>query len=111
MERFVKGDVVVVNFPFSNASEFKKRPALILISLTGEDVVLVEITTRIRNFPGDIALSSGDLSEGNLKVSSIIRLTRMFTVHKSLIRYKIGSLKKEKLDEVTVKTCEIVSNG
>ena len=30
MEGFVSGNVVVINFPFSNLKEFKKRPALVL---------------------------------------------------------------------------------
>ena len=30
MERFVKGDVVVVPFPFSDLSMVKRRPALVV---------------------------------------------------------------------------------
>ncbi|HME56160.1 MAG TPA: hypothetical protein VKM55_28415 [Candidatus Lokiarchaeia archaeon] len=40
MAKFVKGDVVVVPFPFSNLSENKRRPALVVASLTGNDAIL-----------------------------------------------------------------------
>jgi mRNA interferase MazF len=37
METFVKGDIVIVPFPFSDLSNSKKRPALVLANLEGND--------------------------------------------------------------------------
>ena len=37
MEKFVKGDVVVVPIPFSDLTEAKRRPALVLAELDGDD--------------------------------------------------------------------------
>ena len=37
MGRFVKGDVVVIPFPYSDLSASKKRPALVVTSLDGDD--------------------------------------------------------------------------
>tara|TARA_Y100000310_G_scaffold261214_1_gene270485 strand:+ start:7284 stop:7616 length:333 start_codon:yes stop_codon:yes gene_type:complete len=100
MERFVKGDIVAVNFHFSNTKNSKRRPALVLLSLTGEDIILAEITTKFRNHPGDINLLETDFQDGKLKHKSIIRLTKLFTLNKSLISYKIGTLKPNKLNEI-----------
>jgi mRNA interferase MazF len=46
MGRFIKGDVVVVFFPFSDLSNAKKRPALVLADLSGEEVILCQITSK-----------------------------------------------------------------
>lgn len=46
MGAFVKGDVVVVPFPFSDLSAAKRRPALVVAALSGNDVILCQITSR-----------------------------------------------------------------
>jgi len=33
--KFVKGDVVVIPFPFSDLSQYKRRPALVWLSIPG----------------------------------------------------------------------------
>jgi mRNA interferase MazF len=47
MEKFVKGDVVVIPFPFSDLSNYKKRPALVIANSFGEDIILAQITRSI----------------------------------------------------------------
>ncbi len=46
MARFVKGDIVVVPFPFSDLTSAKKRPALVIAELEGDDLILCQITSQ-----------------------------------------------------------------
>lgn len=46
MATFVKGDVVVVPFPFSDLTRAKRRPALVVAELEGDDLILCQITGR-----------------------------------------------------------------
>ncbi len=48
MERFVKGEIVVVPFPFSDLSNTKKRPSLVIAQLKGNDIILCQITSQFR---------------------------------------------------------------
>jgi mRNA interferase MazF len=59
---FVKGDVVVVLFPFSDLSSAKKRPALVIAALDGDDVLLCQITSRLISDQYSIPLTSEQFS-------------------------------------------------
>jgi mRNA interferase MazF len=48
MEEFVKKDIVIVQFPFSNLTNTKKRPALVIHS--GQDILLVQITSKTNKY-------------------------------------------------------------
>ena len=100
MERLVKGDVVVLPFPFSDLSASKKRPALIAAALSGEDIILCQITSSARKDEYAVALKNQDFRQGKLNVDSMIRPNRLFTAEKSLVLYKIGTVANEKGKEV-----------
>lgn len=100
MEEFVKGDVVVLPFPFSDLSKSKRRPALVVAKLEGDDVILCQITSEARVDDYSIVLSDNDFKTGKLNLTSLIRPNRLFTADKSIIIYKIGSLKDLKIKEV-----------
>jgi len=46
VEKFVKGDVVVVPFTFSDLTQAKRRPALVVSVLEGDDLILSQITSQ-----------------------------------------------------------------
>ena len=86
MARFVKGEVVVLPFPFSDLSGSKRRPALVLADLPGDDIILCQITSQ--NSPKDpfaIPLEVADFKSGSLPTPSNIRPNRIFTADKNLI--------------------------
>ena len=109
MARFVKGDVVVIPFPFSDLSQSKRRPAIVLAPLEGDDVVLCQITSKSIRDNYSIPLDDTDFVSGGLKQASNIRPNRLFTADNHIILYRIGSIKKEKLNQVINAIIEIVT--
>jgi len=79
MAEFVKGDVVVVPFPFSNLSDSKRRPALVLSRLEGDDLILCQITSQQIRDRYAISLGERDFASGSLKQASNVRPNRIFT--------------------------------
>ena len=100
MEKPLKGDVVVVPFPFSDLSNAKRRPALVAASLNGDDVILCQITSRARNDACSVSVSNEDFSSGGLPADSVIRPNRIFTADSRIIVRKAGSVVKEKIRAV-----------
>ncbi|MGI8638551.1 MAG: type II toxin-antitoxin system PemK/MazF family toxin [Pyrinomonadaceae bacterium] len=109
MGRFVKGDVVVVLFPFSDLSNAKKRPALVITHLNRNDAIVCQITTHNVGDGYSIELKNKDFTTGNLPKLSYIRPNRLFTVDTNIIEKRVGSLKKTKIDEVVSKIINIIS--
>jgi len=107
MEKFVKGDVVVLPFPFSDLSTSKKRPALVVATLKGDDIILCQITSQSKNDEDAISLKINDFHKGSLNINSWIRPTRLFTADISIIKYKVGRLKELKIKEVENRLCSI----
>ena len=93
MAGFIKGDIVVVPFPFSDLSGTKKRPALVLANLPGSDIILCQITSRFRKDKFSFELSQNDFKSGGLPVLSYVRPNRIFTADKNIILRKAGTLK------------------
>jgi mRNA interferase MazF len=93
MAGFVKGDVVVIPFPFSDLSGSKRRPAFVLKDLPGDDIILCQITSKQGNDSNAVSLNSADFQNGMLPVASDIRPTRIFTADKKIIIRKAGSVK------------------
>jgi len=108
MARFVKGDVVIVPFPFSDLTQAKRRPALVVAELQGNDLILCQITSQLFRDQYVIAINSDDFESGTLRQSSNIRPNRLFTADQQIVLYKAGHLKLEKTEAVIAKIVEIL---
>jgi len=102
MARFVKGDVVVVPFPFSDLSQAKHRPALVLTNLEGDDLILCQITSQQVRDQYAIKLDHEDFEAAGLSQRSNIRPNRIFTADSHIVLYRVGHLKPEKVSEVQI---------
>lgn len=100
MGKFIKGDVVVIPFPFSDLSASKKRPALVLVDSLGDDIILCQITSQNTKDNNAITIDITDIVNGSLNVVSNARPNRLFTAEEKIVLYKIGELKTDKLKEV-----------
>jgi len=110
MVRFIKGEVVVVPFPFSDLSQFKRRPAIIITDLTGDDLILCQITSQSIFDKYAISLSDNDFQKGSLKKKSNIRPNRIFTADSHIILYKVGRIRDDKIKEVINKIIQIIQS-
>ena len=100
---FVKGDVVIVPFPFSDLSATKRRPALILTDPALDefgDCILAQITSRQKEDDRAIPIDENDFEDGALRCASNIRPNKLYTGNESVVLYKAGSLRADRLREI-----------
>jgi mRNA interferase MazF len=97
-------DIVLINFPFSDLSTSKRRPAIIIsnssYNTNNDDVIFCAITSNPINCPGCVPINNSDLEKGYLKYESQIKPTKVFTLNKSLILKFLAQLNMEKSKEV-----------
>ena len=110
MGHFVKGDVVVLPFPFSNLAASKRRPALVVAPIQlHDDVILCMITSRQTTDASAVSVSQDDFASGGLPLESNVRPNRLFTAEASIILRTAGRLKSEKVDAVVAEIVRIVT--
>ncbi len=84
---------MLVTFPFSDLSQAKLRPALVIAGIGRGDWILCQITS---NPYGDVyatALSDEDFATGSLRSPSYIRPGKLFTANQVLFANKIAQIK------------------
>jgi len=110
MGGFIKGDVVVLPFPFSDLSASKKRPALVIAAVPPHnDVILCMITSKNTKDSSAIPITKTDFATGGLPRDSNIRPNRLFTAESTLILRTAGKLSDDKINKVVNKIIKIIS--
>jgi len=110
MDRFIKGDIVVIPFPFTDLSGNKKRPAFVIANLPGDDVIVCQITSQAKSDPFALPLGANDFISGSLPVNSFIRPNKIFTADKNLVFSTAGHLSETKIREVINTIITIISS-
>ncbi len=94
------GRVVLVPFPFSDLSQSKLRPALVLADVGRGDWILCQITSKPYGDSRSMALSNVHFATGSLRVDSYARPGKLFTANHSLIVAQVGVLKMEPFEQI-----------
>lgn len=108
MARFVRGDVVVVPFPFSDLSQAKRRPALVIAEVGGGDLLLCQITSQSVRDDYAVSIVDADFEDGGLRQTSNVRPSRLFTADQAIILYRAGHLLPEKVAAITARIVELL---
>ncbi len=106
MTDFKPSDVVLIPFPFTDLSESKPRPALILgnekVCKELPDIILCQITSRKLRYTnpglGDVPLN--EWKEAGLLLPSTVRLVKLATLSKEKVLAKLGALTAVDMEHV-----------
>jgi mRNA interferase MazF len=84
------GDLILVTFPHTSGGKAASRPALVLLDTGDADVLLARVTTQRHTSPYDLSIA--DWHGAGLLAASFIRLHKLASIEKSLVRRLLGIL-------------------
>ena len=98
-------------FPFSDLSQAKLRPAVVLADAGRGDWILSQVTSKSYGDPRSLLLTSADFASGSLRVDSYARPGKLFTAESSLIVNQVGVLKPSRFEQIIEAVVTILEAG
>jgi mRNA interferase MazF len=103
--------VVSVRFPFSDLSQTKLRPAVVLADAGRDDWILCQVTSKPYGDARAVMLTEESFATGSLRVNSYARPGKLFTANRNLMVNYIGVLKGEAYVRLIERVVEVVRSG
>jgi len=95
-----------------NLTSSKKRPVLVLsnndYNIKTEDIIVAAVTSNITSKDYNILISNKDMQEGNLHVSSCVRVDKIYTLSQSIVIKKFGTVKPEVINNIKEKLSRLI---
>ena len=99
----MQGEIWLAPFPFSDQSNRKVRPIIIIsnneYNNSSNDIIAIGVTSNLIHDDYTLNLSQKDLEDGNLITECIIKVDNILYISKELLIKRIGILKKSKLKQ------------
>ena len=108
MVTLAAGTTVLVPFPFSDLSQSKLRPAIVLADVDRGDWILCQVTSKSYGDGRAIALANADFVTRSLRVASYARPGKLFTANRDLIVAQVGTLKAESFKQIVEGVVDIL---
>jgi mRNA interferase MazF len=104
-------ELVLLPYPFSDLKGTKVRPALVIsnniFNNRSDDCIMIPLTTVIKDTPYSILINQENLSSGRLIKPSRIRVDKIFTIQKNLVKMKIGVVNNVVFNKIKSKISKI----
>jgi PemK-like, MazF-like toxin of type II toxin-antitoxin system len=105
------GTVMLVRFPYTDLSQSKLRPAIVLADAGRGDWILCQVTSNPYSDTRAIMLSDESFRQGGLQRTSYARPARLFTANHELMMAEVGVLTVEALRQVINVVVEVLHSG
>ncbi len=111
-----EGHVVLFRFPQTDQTVGKLRPALVIRRLLGvhDDWLICMISSQmsqqIQNFDEVVNDKDKDFKLSGLKTSSVIRISRLAVVNRTVLLGSIGSIGTERLELIKDRLCNWIKS-
>jgi mRNA interferase MazF len=98
MQNHQSGEVLLLLFPFADATGARRRPALVLLDTGDADIVVARVTSQIVRTVFDVELV--EWQQAGLLLPSVVRVHKVATLEKRLVERRLGALTSNDWDQV-----------
>lgn len=105
------GVIVLVRFPFSDLSQTKLRPAVVLADAGHGDRILCQVTSKPYGDARAIKLEDANFASGSLRVTSYARPAKLFTANRDLIVAQVATLNQESFTQIIDAVVKLFRGG
>jgi mRNA interferase MazF len=108
------GQIVLTPFPYTDLSGSKLRPVLLLRQASSryDDWLVCMVSSQLQQaeagFDEIIALKDTDFSATGLKVTSVLRLSRLTVIDGALLIGSIGAIQDDRLERVRQRLADCI---
>ena len=101
MKIYRPGEIVLLSFPFTDATGAKRRPALVILDTGDEDIIVFRVTSQGTQTDFDVELV--EWHQAGLQIPSVIWVHKVATLEKRLVERRLGTLMSSDWAQVRVK--------
>jgi mRNA interferase MazF len=105
------GKVILVPFPFSDLSQSKLRPAVVLADAGRGDWVLCQVTSNPYGDPAAICITDECFTQGSLRITSFARPGKLFTASSVLMLEEVGMLRENLARQIIMAIIKMLEEG
>jgi len=106
-------DIVLVPYPFSDLSQAKYRPAIVISNDTYnrsfKDFIAVPLTSNPNTRDHTVPVSSKDMATGSLTIASVAKVDKIFNLEQRLIVKTYGQLRQDVFDKIRTELLKLIN--
>ncbi len=103
---YKKWDIILIKFPFTNLTNYKIRPALIISNENFnkfKNIIVIWIYWKKSNDKYSIPINQEDLESWKMLKKSYFRFQNIFSLEKILIERKVWNINEKTLQKINEK--------
>jgi len=105
-------EIILLSFPFSDLRTSKVRPAIVIsnneYNNKSNDMIVVPLTTNLQSRCYSFVITNSDLDRGRLIKDSSVRVDRILSVDKNLVRLAIGRVNRRVQSRIKKMISELI---
>ena len=111
MVTLTAGTVALVPFPFSDLSQAKLRPAIVLANVGHHDWILCQVTSNSYGDESAIEMTDANFDRGSLRIISYARPGKLFTANQRLVVSQVATLNPLTFETIVESVIKILKSG